>query len=154
VHLDSTSTAKPQTASDVVSHGSRFFSVRSYELKDWWPLVAHLIKRWVDEDGIWSVTGVREEIEAARAQLWCMHHGEIIGIWVTRIDVSDCKKFGLVWGCAGNFEAHKADAVDFFGIIEDWFRAQGCEFVEICGRDWSRILSGYRKRGVILRKRL
>lgn len=151
----STSTAKHQTESrSVVSHtGARLFTVRSWEIANWWPLLAHFVKRWVDEDGVWSVAGVRDELEHAQAQMWCMHHGEIIGIWITRIDCSDCKKFGLVWGCAGDFKAHKEDALAFFGIIEDWFKAEGCEFIEICGRDWSRVLPDYEKR-TILRKRL
>lgn len=155
MHLDSTSTAKPQTASDVVSDtGARLFTVQSWAVKDWWPHVAHLVRRWVDEDGAWTAEGVKEELEAARAQLWCFHHGDIKGIWITRIEATDRTPYGLVWGCVGDFEAHKKDAIGFFGIIEDWMRSLGCEFIEICGRDWSRILPDYRKRGVILRKRL
>lgn len=153
---ESTSTAKNQTRSEVVSHtGARLFTVQSFEVRHWWPHVEHLIQRWLDEDGrVWTAEGVREELEAARAQLWCFHHGDIKGIWITRIDASDRTTFGLVWGCAGEFTEHKEDAVAFFGIIEDWMRSLGCEFIEICGRDWSRVLTDYQKRGVILRKRL
>jgi hypothetical protein len=113
------------------------------------------VQRWVAEDGAWTALGVREELEAGRAQLWCFHADEIKGIWVTRIIGTDSAQIGLIWGCAGDLKEHKDDALAFFGIIEDWLAHEGCKFVDIIGRDgWLRVLPGYEKHAVILRKRL
>jgi hypothetical protein len=152
--LDSTQSSAIK--SSVESHtGSRLFTVNSWEIDNWWPHVAHHVARWVDHDGTWSADEIRFELKAGRAQLWCFHRGSILGIWVTRIEATDRCLWGVVWGCAGDFSEHKEDAVAFFGIIEDWFREKGCEFVEWVGRDgWARIFPDYKRHAVILRKRL
>jgi hypothetical protein len=151
-------TANLQTASErsVVSHtGARLFALNTWDIDRWWGHIAHHVQRWIDHDGTWSADEIRVELKAGRAQVWCFHQGEIKGIWVTRIEASDRVVWGVVWGCAGDFAEHKDDAIAFFGIIEDWFREKGCEFVEWTGRDgWARIFPDYRKHAVILRKRL
>lgn len=117
--------------------------------------VAHHIKRWVDYDESWTLDGVKEEIKAGRAQLWCMHKDTIIGVWVTRIHVTDSTKIGHVWGCAGDFVSYKDDAVAFFGVIEDWFREKGCKFIDWTGREgWTKIFPDYQRHAVVMRKRL
>lgn len=146
----------PRSESSVEApSGARLFTVLSHEVDNWWPHVAHHVQRWTDYDGTWTPDEIRQEIKACRAQLWCFHKDDIKGIWVTRIEATDRVAWGVVWGCAGDFSEHKDDAVAFFGIIEDWFRDKGCEFVEWTGRDgWTRIFPEYRKHAVILRKRL
>lgn len=120
-----------------------------------WPQVLPHINRWLEADGIWSAEGVKEELKAARAQLFMYVKDAVLGIWVTRIDKPDGKLVGLVWGCAGDFITHKDEALACFAGIEHWMKENGCEYVEICGRDgWSRIFPEYRKHAVILRKRL
>lgn len=117
--------------------------------------MAHHIQRWVEHDETWTVDGVRDELKAARAQLWCMHAGEIVGVWVTRIDDTDSVRLGLVWGCAGDFGPYKDDAIAFFDVIEDWFRQMGCKFVDWAGRDgWARLFPDYKRHAVVMRKRL
>lgn len=113
------------------------------------------MERWTDYDETWTANEVKEELKARRAQLWCLHKDDIKGIWVTRIECTNTASWGVVWGCAGDFQSNKDDAIAFFGIIEDWFRQQGCEFVEWVGRDgWARLFPEYQKHAVILRKRL
>lgn len=115
----------------------------------------HLVQRWVDFDGTHSAFEIREYIRIAKAQLWCMHKDSIKGIWVTRTERTHTCMWGVVWGCAGDFQDHKEDALAFFGAIESWLKDQGCEFVEWIGRDgWARIFPGYEKHAVVLRKRL
>jgi hypothetical protein len=152
--LDSTQSSPIK--SSVESHtGSRLFTVNSWEIDNWWPHVAHHVERWVERDGIWTSAEVRNELKQGRAQLWCFHNGDIKGIWVTRIHLVGLRQVGVVWGCAGDMHAHKDDALAFFGVIEDWMREMGCEFVEIVGRDgWARIFPDYERHAVILRKRL
>jgi hypothetical protein len=121
----------------------------------WWAHVAHHIQRWVDYDECWTLDGVKDEIKAGRAQLWCMHKDEIVGVWVTRIHETDSVTIGHVWGCGGDFKAHKDDAIAFFGVIEDWFREMGCKFVDWTGREgWTRIFPDYERHAVVMRKRL
>lgn len=106
-------------------------------------------------DGTWSTREIKEELQAARAQLWCFVVGSVRGIWVTRIEKTAKCTWGCVWGCAGDFQPYPTEAIALFSIIEDWLREQGCEFVEWTGREgWQRLFPEYRKHAVILRKRL
>lgn len=142
-------------ARSCTSGGARLFTVQSWEVDNWWPHLVHHIERWVEYDGTWTTREIKEEIKAARAQLWCLHYGDIKGIWVTKIDSTDSTTWGTVWGCAGDFGEHRDDAIAMFGVIEDWFRSKGCEFVEWVGRDgWARLFPDYHKHAVTLRKRL
>lgn len=150
------STQSSAIKSSVESHtGSRLFTVNSWEIDSWWPHVAHHVERWIERDGLWDANGVKQELKDGRAQLWCFHHGDIKGIWVTRIHLIGTIPVGVVWGCAGDLNEHREDALAFFGIIEDWMRSEGCKYVEIVGRDgWARIFPDYQRHAVILRKRL
>ena len=125
-------------------------------MEQWWPHVVHHIQRWVEHDDTWTLDGVREEIQACRAQLWCMHvEDAVVGVWVTRIIETDSVMLGMVWGCAGDMGQYKDDAIALFGTIEDWFREKGCKFAEWSGRDgWSRLFPDYKRHAVVMRKRL
>lgn len=113
------------------------------------------MRRWIDYDETWSMDGVKEELKEGRAQLWCMHKDSIVGVCVTRIHETDLTTIGHVWGCAGDVVTNKDDALAFFGIIEDWFREMGCEFVDWTGREgWTRIFPDYQRHAVVMRKRL
>jgi hypothetical protein len=155
--MQSSATRCDPSERSVTAHsGTRLFTVPSWEIDRWWDHVESHVQRWTDYDGTWKPHEIREELKAARAQLWCFHADqEIKGIWVTRLEQTDGHAWGVVWGCAGDFIEHKDDAVAFFGIIEDWFKQMGCEFVEWVGRDgWARIFPDYKRHAVILRKRL
>lgn len=132
-----------------------FFTIPSREIGAWWPSVLPHIDRWLEREGTWTASGVRQELEAARSQLWCAYYGDIRGVWVTRIHDNGHRKVGVVWGCAGDFMGLKDEALQFFGVIEDWMRSMGCELIEISGREgWARIFHDYERHAVILRKRL
>lgn len=148
-------TQQAQTARSCTSAGARLFTVQSWEVDAWWTHVLAHIERWVEFDGTWTTSEIREELKAGRAQLWCFHFGEIRGVWVTRIDSTKNVTWGTVWGCAGDFGEWKDTAIEMFSVIEDWFRQSGCEFVEWIGRDgWARLFPEYRKHATIFRKRL
>lgn len=133
----------------------RLFALQSWEVAQWWPYVIHHVERWAEQDGVWSTEGIKSELMQGRAQLWCFHHGQIMGVWVTRIHDNGHRKVGVVWGCAGDFNAYKDAALGCFSVIEDWMREQGCALVEIVGREgWARIFPEYERHAVILRKRL
>lgn len=131
-------------------------TAQSFEIDRLWPQVIRHIQRWVDHDGTLTTEEVRSHLRDAKAQLWYMQvDGTICGIWVTRLERSQRVAWGLVWGCAGDFSAHKDDAIALYEIIENWFRECGCEFVEWGGREgWQRIFPGYERHAVVLRKRL
>jgi hypothetical protein len=107
-------------------------------------------------DELWSANGVREDLVAGKAKLWCMHDNRVLGIWITRLENSDVMPWGLVWICAGDFSAHKAEAIRFYNdVIESWFRDQGCKFIDWSGRDgWARLFPDYKRHAVVMRKRL
>lgn len=131
------------------------FTVLSFEVDQWWGHVAHHIKRWADYDESWTLSGIKDEIKAGRAQLWCIHKDEIVGVIVTRIHETDSVTIGHIWGCAGDLKPVKDDAIEFFGVIEDWFRQMGCKFVDWTGRaGWERIFPDYQRHAVVMRKRL
>lgn len=124
-------------------------------MDQWWQHFHHHIERWVEVDGAWTAEEIRDELRSARAQLWCFWDDKIIGIWVTKINSAKEHTWGVVWGCAGDFSEYKDDSIAFFGIIEDWFREQGCEFVEWIGRKgWQRVFPDYREHAIVLRKEL
>lgn len=144
-----------QTEHTSTCAGASLFTIPSAQVDAWWPSVLHHIERWVEHDGTWDTKGVREELKAARAQLWCFHLGEIRGVWVTRVESTDRCTWGVVWGCAGDMGDHQEEAIALFGIIEDWLKSMGCEFIEWSGRSgWSRLFPDYRKHAVVLRKKL
>lgn len=120
-----------------------------------WPEVVAHVERWAAEEGVWSAEGIRGELKAARAQLWCFVKDRCLGIWVTRIDKPDGKTIGLVWGCAGDFDEYKDESLECFQAIERWMREKGCVCIDISGRPgWARVFPDYERHAVVLRKRL
>lgn len=115
-----------------------------------------MVKRWMEFDELWSADGVREDLIAGKAKLWCMHESRVLGIWITRVENSDVTPWGLVWICAGDFSAHKDEAIRFYSdAIESWFRDKGCKFIDWSGRDgWARLFPDYKRHAVVMRKRL
>lgn len=117
-------------------------------------MVGH-IERWGDHDGTLSADEVKGFLKSGKAQLWGLHADTLVGIWVTRIERTQRCTWGVVWGCAGDFLPHKAEALAMFERIEEWFREKGCEFSEWSGRaGWERIFPEYRRHATVLRKRL
>lgn len=116
-----------------------------------WPEIAASIARI--KDAAWSLEDVRRSLLDARAQAWGMRSAdEVLGFWITRIDNTYTRKYGLVWITAG-------DGLDvglqaYRDVIEPWFWSQGCEWIEVQGRKgWKRVLPDYEEIAVILRKR-
>lgn len=129
--------------------------IQSRDIDSVWARVLPHIERWLAEEGIWSPEGIRKELKAARAQLWCFVYGDIRGVWVTRIDKPDGHLTGLIWGCAGEFVEHKEEAITCFRAIERWMKDKGCELIEIVGRGgWAKVFPDYERQAVVLRKRL
>lgn len=74
-----------------------------------------------------------------------------MGFWITRIENTLTKRYGLVWIVAGT---GLDEGLPFYrDTIEPWFWSQGCEWIELHGRKgWKRVLPDYRESAVVLRK--
>lgn len=142
-------------SSVIAPSGARMFGIRSHQVNDWLPYVSPHLKRWIEHDSTVELPEVAQQLASGESQLWCLHKDEIRGVFVTKLHRSNTHEWGLIWGCAGNLADIKADALEFLRVIENWMKANGCEFVEIVGRGgWERILPDYKRHAVILRKRL
>lgn len=115
-----------------------------------WPHIAAFIGRITDAP--WSLEDVRLALIDAKAQAWGMRSGDdVLGFWITRIDNTHTRTYGLVWITAG--DALHAGLPVYREIIEPWFWSQGCEWIELQGRKgWKRVMPDYEETAVILRK--
>lgn len=126
------------------------FCVRRHELAAAWPDIERCLCRVRDVP--WSLSDVRELLEAGQALAWGLRDGPaVLGFWITRIEEGYAAKFGLVWICAGEGLAEGLPV--YFDVIEPWFWSQGCQWVDINGRKgWKRVMPGYDEVAVTLRK--
>src|SRR5687767_8700568 len=129
--LSHTATQQPSIAPSITSSTEvSLLTVQSWMVESLWPLVLPFVDRWLEHDGIWTADEIQDELKSARAQLWCLYCGGIRGIWVTRIECGG--RLAVVWGCAGDFQSLKEEAIALYGQIEDWFRSIGCKHAEWC----------------------
>jgi hypothetical protein len=129
---------------------SELFCVRRHEVPQAWPEIERCICR---VKGVpWSLSDVRGFLEAGKALAWGLRDERgVLGFWITRIEGGYAAKYGLVWICAG--ASIELGLPKYFEIIEPWFWAQGCEWIEINGRKgWKRVMPGYDEVAVTLRK--
>lgn len=131
-----------------MSDGVRVFTLQSSEIPLYWSEIEPLLARIAGAD--FTLDGMREELEGARAQLWGYCEAEKIrAIWVTRIDETAEGRRGLIWAAAGNGLA--AGLRMLREHTEPWLMAMGCTSVQIIGRrGWMRLLPEYREAGVVL----
>jgi hypothetical protein len=88
----------------------------------------------------WTPEYVKEELMAAQAQLFCLREQRLTGIVITRI-VTKPRKYGLLWIASGR--GLKEGIAMLLEHIEPWLWAQGCEFIQVSGRDGWKVLPGY-----------
>lgn len=128
------------------------FTLQSHEIEQSWPWIKVFLSKVPSYD--WTVEDVKRDLMSAKAQLWAAaDETEIKGIWITRIENSHTKKWGLIWIASGS---QVEDGIRLMiEHTEPWFREQGCEFIQIAGRaGWSRVLEGYEEKGRIYVKDL
>jgi hypothetical protein len=120
------------------------FTIHSHEIAAHW----HLIEPHLFEHHEWTAQEVREALESAQAQLWCIGNTSIEGIVITRLQGS----VGLLWIASGR---GLDEGMGMLEHIEQWFKAKGCTDVKIEGRrGWGRVLKGYDEKATIFMKRL
>lgn len=124
------------------------FALQSYDIDDNWFWISRFLSQVERPD--WTQENVRDELEAARAQLWGMHSGGIpSGIWITRLEGDR----GILWIAAGQ---GLEDGLRLFAEhTVPWLKEKGCKYVQVFGRrGWGRVMPGFEEVGTILRKDL
>jgi hypothetical protein len=140
-----------QSAATKFSYGgAELFVVPISQVDAAWPEIARHIQRVTDVP--WTLDDVKHDLEEGFAQAWGMRRGEdVLGFWITRINNTHTRKFGVVWITAG--EGLEAGVPAYRDAIEPWFWERGCEWIEIHGRKgWKRVLPDYGEVAVVLRK--
>lgn len=132
---------------------AELFTIKSVQLGKWWPVILKFLCKVEDPD--WTVEEVFEAIKETEAQVWgVVVDGQIIGIWITKVECNSKRKYGLVWIAAG--EGLNL-GLPLFTECEQWFKEMGCQYIEEWGRPgWQRVMKqyGYEAKQVVLRKYL
>lgn len=121
-----------------------------------WQIVTPLLGRALEHaDGRYEVEDILAALLACDMQLWIAVDARsmaVEAVCVTEIIAyPQEKRCGLVF-CAGR-EANRW--LRHLQDIEEWAREQGCAALELQGRPgWERLLGGWQKTHVLLRKRL
>lgn len=114
------------------------FTLQSNEIAEEWSRIEPFLHFGVE----WTPQFVREELEAGRAQLWGIADSEKInGIVITKIHKTP-HTWGLIWIASGRGLAEGISML--LEKIEPWFWEQGCQFIQIVGRDGWKVLPGYK----------
>jgi hypothetical protein len=114
------------------------FTFQNHEIESHWDEIEPFLEFGCIE---WTPEFVKQELMAARAQLWCIGETGIEGIVITRINKSP-HTWGLIWIASGR--GLKEGMQMLIEHIEPWLWAMGCEFIQIVGRDGWKVLPGYK----------
>ena len=126
--------------------------MRAIEPNGAWPTVEPLVLRALEhDDGCHTAASIRKALAAGKMQLW-VDSSPITAICITEIVVYPATKRCNIFLLAG----HDIDAwIWQLPALESWAREKGCSAMELQGRPgWERILPGYVKTAVHLRKAL
>lgn len=105
---------------------------------------------WLEEalersGGTHTVEDVYKEVQDGRAQIWTGAKSVVVTVLH---DLPQVRIF-RVWLAGGDL----GEILQHLGLADELARSWGCGRIEIEGRKgWSRVLTGYREVGVILRK--
>lgn len=112
------------------------------------------IRAWLlTVEADWRIEDVEKDLREGKAQAWGARDTRVRGFWITRIEESFGKTYGLVWICAGDVLERGLDL--YRETIEPWFKSKGCEWIEINGRKgWKKVLPDYEEVSIRLRKML
>jgi hypothetical protein len=122
-------------------------------VREAWPLVAPLIRRAAERDGLSDAAQVEDDLHNGSALLWLAWNGERIeGAAVTQLDAANGQKFCTIVACGGRGLKRWGSLI---GTLERFAREEGCTSVRIYGRrGWARVLPDYRLHSIILEKEL
>ena len=130
-----------------------FFALQSkdVERESWW--VRPLLEEFDRLTDSADPDDVLDAAKKAESQLWGYYDGTFRGVVATQIRNSRKGAMLLVWVCYG-IDA-KGLLASCYAEIENWAREKGCKRVQIVGREgWERVLPGFKRKAVVLEKRL
>ncbi len=118
-----------------------------------WPHVSALIRSAMIRGGLNDFAGIERAVLSGDMLLWIAWDGEAItAAAVTQLSLFEGRKVGTVAAFArkglDDFAPHLA-------MLEDHFRAEGCEACRILGRPgWKRMFPDYQTKAIVLEKAL
>ena len=126
--------------------------VLSIEVDEMWPAIEPLVRAGLEfGDGRWAPEDIRAALTEGAQQLW-IDGDPMRAICVTEIIRYPQQRRCNIFLLAGQ----DLDAwIWQLSILEAWAREKGCKAMELHGRPgWERILPGYDRTAVVLRKEL
>ena len=116
-----------------------------------WPFVHDGIERAMDRGGMGSFKTVENDVLCGNAYLWlAIDAGHTMASAVTQVFGEDDRRYCTIVACAGQDWEKWGHLIEG---LEQYAKAEGCKYVEICGRPgWLRRLPGYRLSKIIIRK--
>src|SRR5262245_47838496 len=122
---------------------------------EFWPHARALIKAAMEKGDINPFAGVERAVLAGGALLWLAWDADarvIAAACVSELQVVGARKLCVIVACGGH-GMHRW--LPLLAPIEEYARAEGCSAMRIMGRaGWTRVLKDYRRKRVILEKRL
>lgn len=131
--------------------------IKTTDLDFYWPIVSEYIESALEHtDGEISLEDIHSDIVNRERQLWIIKHDDrYIAAVVTQIySYNSGIKIGEVTIAGG--KDHKLWD-HFTDVVGEWFKSQGCKFIDIIGRPgWQRLYKdrGFKTAYVQLRKKL
>jgi hypothetical protein len=119
--------------------------------------VAACLAASVARDPMESLDDVMNGIELGNLVAWVASDGATLhSVTVVEILEGGKARQCFIRHCAkADGGSPLSEWLDFLPVIENWAISQGCETIELIGREgWARVLPGFEKQAVVLRKPL
>lgn len=133
---------------------ARVYLVPPHEIQAHWPLALPFVKRSLEYQSDHDDVSVYRNLIAGEMRLWLVYEpgANVKAAVITRNVNFPLTRVCLIFGLGGN---DMEEWIHFLPeVVEPWAKSQGCNFIELRGRDgWERLL-GWRKTSVVLRKEL
>ena len=115
-----------------------------------WGAVRHLLLPALEWAGEFTEEEVQSDLDSKKAQLWIAADDEIRCAAVTRISPRPGGKICEIWLLGGTDMDRWLDCLN---VIEAAAKDHGCVGMSFIGRPgWERLLPGYRRSAVVMKK--
>jgi len=120
---------------------------------EFWPHVAHLIRRAMVRGRMGRFEDVERDVLDANAYLWlAIESGSVLAAAVTQVTQENGHRLCTIVACGGHDWARWGALI---AGLENYARAENCRRMEIAGRPgWLRRLPDYRLRKIVIGKEL
>ena len=125
------------------------FCLGPEQVDEIWPEFEHHIYR-LERLGHLDPTEIREDLKAAKRQLWGCQDGRILGIAITRVTKTTCEIVAAV-----GTQTAPGQIQQLYEHIERWAKDLGLVRMRVIGRKgWLRMIAGYTQTGIVMEKDL